>query len=126
MSEHGATEGLVTVTDISRAVVGDMPSSSPASEPLAVQREDGSWLIDGTMRAYEMKELLWIRILPGEQDRTFTTVGGFVMTFLGKVPAAGDHFEQNGWRYEVLDMDGNRVDKVLVSALPGEKPDNAD
>jgi putative hemolysin len=98
--------------------MGDLPASPSASEPLAVQREDGSWLIDGTMPAYELKELLGIRTLPGEQEGTFTTVGGFVMTSLGKVPAPGDHFEHNGWRFEVLDMDGNRVDKVLASALP--------
>jgi putative hemolysin len=126
VNEHGGVEGLVTVTDIVRAIMGDLPASPSASEPLAVQREDGSWLIDGTMPAYELKELLGIRTLPGEQEGTFTTVGGFVMTSLGKVPAPGDHFEHNGWRFEVLDMDGNRVDKVLVSALPGKQVSGED
>jgi putative hemolysin len=117
VNEHGGIDGMVTVTDILQAIVGDVPASSPG-ESLAVRREDGSWLIDGMMQGYELKELLGIRKLPGEEEGAFTTVGGFVMTHLGRVPKISDHFEHDGWRYEVVDMDGNRVDEVLVSAVP--------
>jgi putative hemolysin len=126
VDEHGGIEGLVTVTDLLQAIVGDVPNSSPSNEDVPVRREDGSWLIDGTMPAYEFKELLEIRKLPGETEGAFTSVGGFVMTFLGKVPKTGDHFEHGGWRFEVMDMDGNRVDKVLVSAVPQPEPGEID
>src|SRR5438093_1389588 len=107
----------LTITDLLQAIVGDVPASTLASEPLAVRRDDGSWLIDGMMPAYEFKELLDVRRLPHEEDGSFTTVGGFVMRSLGKVPRTGDHFECCGWRFEVVDMDSNRVDEVLVSPL---------
>jgi putative hemolysin len=74
-------------------------------------------LVDGTMSFYELRELPGIRKLPRESDGAFTTVGGFVMTFLGKVPQPTDHFVWDGWRFEVVDMDRNRVRKVLVSPV---------
>lgn len=116
VNEHGGIEGLVTVTDILQAIVG-FPSSAAEDEALMVPRDDGSWLVDGLTPAYQLKERLKIRKLPREQDGTYTTVGGFVMTSLGRVPKSGDRFEQDGWIYEVVDMDGNRVDKILISPV---------
>jgi putative hemolysin len=80
-----------------------------------VKREDGSWLVDGITPVWEFEETLGIREVSGEDEGAFTTMGGFVMLRLGRVPKAGDHFAHDGWRYEVVDMDGNRVDKVLVA-----------
>jgi putative hemolysin len=116
VNEHGAIEGIVTVTDILQAVVG-LPASEREDEALMVPRDDGSWLVDGLTPAYQLKEALQIRKLPRERDGTYTTAGGFVMTSLGRIPTSGDRFEQDGWSYEVLDMDGNRVDKILVSPI---------
>ncbi len=115
VDEHGGIEGLATMADMLRAVVGDLPSAQLPDAPRAVQREDGSWLVDGVLPTYEFKESLGIDRLPAEDEGGFTTVGGFVMAHLGRVPAVADRFDCDGWSYEVVDMDGNRVDKVLVA-----------
>jgi putative hemolysin len=119
VNEHGGAEGLITMHDILEAVVGDLPSPGDKPEPHATEREDGSWLVDGTTPVFEFKELLDIRDLPGEDDGGFTTLGGFVVAQMGRIPAAGEHFEVGAKRYEVVDMDRNRVDKVLVSEVAG-------
>lgn len=120
VDERGAVLGLVTLKDILEAIVGDLPAVGEPAEQGAVQREDGSWLADGMLPVADLKDLFELRKLPLEDEGTFTTLGGFVMTYLGRVPAASDHFECDGVRFEVLDMDGNRVDKVLVQRLPKE------
>lgn len=84
-------------------------------EPEAVQREDGSWLLDGMLLLDELKELLKIRELPFDEDGKHQTLGGLVTAVMGRIPGAGDHFEWNGFRFEVADMDGRRVDKVIVT-----------
>ena len=119
VNEHGGTEGLITMHDILEAVVGDLPSPGEKPESHATEREDGSWLVDGTTPVFEFKELLDIKDLPGEDDGSFTTLGGFVVAQMGRIPAAGDLFEVGRKRYEVVDMDRNRVDKVLVSDVAG-------
>ncbi len=89
-----------------------------------VQREDGSWLVDGSVTAERLKSALDIEAdLPGEEENAYNTLGGFVMHMLGRVPTVADHFDWEGLRFEVVDMDRNRVDKVLVSRLP-EGPAN--
>ena len=118
VDEHGAVGGLITVTDIMQAVVGDLHGAGEPPGPTATQREDGSWLVDGRMHVDDFKERLDIRDLPDEEEGGFATVGGFVMLILGRVPAPADHFDTPGWRFEVMDMDGTRVDKVLVSRIP--------
>jgi putative hemolysin len=114
--ERGNVEGLVTPTDILEALVGDMPDAEdPAGEePNVVVRADGSLLIDGLTAADELKERLGLPELPYE-DEDYQTVGGMVMAGLGRLPAVSDSFEWEGWRFEVVDMDGNRVDKVLAT-----------
>ncbi|MBL8189789.1 MAG: HlyC/CorC family transporter [Acidobacteria bacterium] len=114
VDEFGGVEGLVTLNDILEAIVGEMPAAGDATEPLFQQREDGSYLVDGSLSVSEFKKLFSIKHLPGEEDDWFQTVGGFVMTHLGKIPRAADHFEWGNLRFEVLDMDRNRVDKLLV------------
>ncbi|MCC7174910.1 MAG: HlyC/CorC family transporter [Bryobacterales bacterium] len=117
VNEHGGAEGLITIHDILEAVVGDLPAPGDKPEVQATQREDGSWLVDGAMPVFEFKDLLELKELPGEESGSFTTLGGFVVSRLGRLPAAGDTFEVGNRRYEVVDMDRNRVDKVLVSEM---------
>lgn len=116
VDEYGVIQGLVTLTDVLQAIVGDIPTVEDLAEPQAVQREDGSWLLDGMLPIYQFKELLHIedQELPGEQRGSYQTLGGFVVMHLGRIPTAADHFEWGSLRFEVMDMDGNRVDKVLV------------
>jgi putative hemolysin len=115
IDEYGSLQGLVTLNDIMESIVGDIATHDQKEEqPGAVRREDGSWLVDGMQTVEDFKELMEIESLPEEDTDTYQTLGGFVMMQLGRIPKAGDHFKQDGVRYEVMDMDGNRVDKVLV------------
>ena len=95
-------------------LVGDMPSWDNPEEPQKVQREDGSWLVDGMLPVEEFFELFDLEDLLEQSEGNYHTVGGFVITQLGRIPAAADHFEWQNLRIEVMDMDGNRVDKVLI------------
>jgi putative hemolysin len=108
---------LVTVNDILVELVGDFPSIEDADEPQAVQREDGSWLLDGMLPVEDFFELFGIEELSTENKGSYHTMGGFVITHLGKIPVAAEHFDWNGLRVEVVDMDGNRVDKILVMPI---------
>ncbi|MGE5657134.1 MAG: hemolysin family protein [Actinomycetota bacterium] len=118
VDEYGVIQGLVTLNDILVELVGDIPSLEDRDEPQAVQREDGSWLLDGMLPVEEFFELFDLEELPADERGNYHTMGGFVMTNLGRIPSATDCFEWNGLRLEVMDMDGNRVDKVLVMPLP--------
>ena len=114
--EFGAVQGLVTLIDVLEAIVGDLPDHGPRQAQAEIRRrEDGSWLIDATLPVGELKTLISLKIrLPREGDADYKTLGGFVMTYFGRIPAAGDWFEWGGWRFEVVDMDRHRIDKVLV------------
>jgi putative hemolysin len=118
VDEYGSLQGLVTLNDVMEAIVGELASSEPAAESEAVQREDGSWLLDGMLPVDELGDLLELGALPGEERSQYHTLGGFVMAELGHIPRAGDHFTWGGYRFEVMDMDGHRVDKVLATPLP--------
>lgn len=125
VDEYGELEGLVTLTDVLTAIVGDVPSSNAPEDQDIVQRDDGSWLVDGSVSAERLKSELDIDgDLPGEEESAFNTLGGFIMHMLERMPAVTDQFEWEGWRFEVVDMDKNRVDKVLVTriATPGQEP----
>jgi len=117
LDEHGGLEGLLTMNDVLQAIVGDIPQTDRQEEPEAVQRSDGSWLLDGALPIEEARDLLKLGTLPGETEKHYETLGGFVMDFLGRIPSAADYFRWGGMRFEVMDMDGLRVDKVLV--VPG-------
>ena len=114
VDEYGVIQGLVTLNDIMVEIVGDVASADEPEDPQAVQREDGSWLLDGMLAVDEFFEIFDIKDLPFDHRGSYQTLGGFVITHLGRIPAATDHFEWEGMRFEVMDMDGNRVDKVLV------------
>ncbi len=112
IDEFGALQGLLTITDILEEIVGEMESD----EPQATQRQDGSWLLDGMLEVDEFKEIFHLPVLPHEDE--YETLSGFVMVSLGRVPQPTDRFEWHGLNFEVMDMDGRRVDKVLVTTLP--------
>lgn len=114
LDEYGGIQGLLTSTDLLEAMVGDLPELHEKLDPDIVRREDGSHLLNGLLAIDRFKELYSLKQLPGEEERLFQTLGGFVMTTLGRVPKAGDHFHFESLRIEVVDMDGNRVDKLLV------------
>jgi putative hemolysin len=105
---------MVTLTGILEAIVGALPARGEVPEPKIVRREDGSWLIDGMLSVEELKELLGIGQLP-EEEEGYETLAGFVLHRLGRVPRIADHFEWNDLRFEIVDMDANRIDRVLVA-----------
>ena len=119
--EYGSILGLVTLDDVLRDILGDVATAHAheGDEPDAIQRNDGSWLVEGTTPVDDVEELLDVKSLYDDEDDEdeSQTLGGFIMARLGRIPQAGDTFESAGWRYEVVDMDGHRVDKVLVSRV---------
>lgn len=117
IQEYGDIQGLITLNDILEAIVGDISSTGDLDNPQAVQREDGSWLFDGMLPIDEFKDILHIRELPEEASGDYETLAGFVLIELGRVPIATDHFEWGTLRFEVVDMDGRRIDKVLVQPI---------
>jgi putative hemolysin len=111
LDEYGTVEGLVTLTDILEAIVGDIPASALDDEPTAVQRDDGSWLLDGRMPLDEFRDLFKLTAIP---EGDFHTLAGLVVTHLGHIPRVAESFDDFGLHFEVVDMDGNRVDRILV------------
>jgi putative hemolysin len=120
IDEYGGLQGLVTISDILGAIVGENLLSSQIEEDAIIAREDGSWLIDGKLSTDELKELLKLDELPDEKSADYQTLGGFIMTMLGRIPAPTDHFIWEQFDFEVVDMDGFRVDKVLVRSSTEE------
>ncbi len=112
--EYGGIEGIITINDLAEALVSEVALSNDECAVEIIARADGSYLVDGKMAIHAFKQALNIKELPQETARAYQTVGGFVMMMLGRVPKAGDHFEWSDWRVEVMDMDGRRVDKILV------------
>ena len=123
IDEFGGLQGLVTVFDILESIVGDIPSAGEVVEAEVVQREDGSWLVDGRLPVDEFKELFRLPSLPDESRGYYQTLGGFVMSYLGRIPSAADNFDWADLHFEVMDMDGFRVDKVLIIPLGDGKTD---
>jgi len=119
IDEYGGVMGFVTLFDVLEAIIGELPSKGEVDEPEIVQREDGSYLLDGLLPIDEFKDLLDIDSLPEEDKVGYQTVGGFVMNQIGSIPAPGQCFKLEDLRVEVLDMDGHRVDKVLVTRQAG-------
>jgi putative hemolysin len=117
VDEYGDIQGMVTLADVMSVLVGEVSLSGEAQEPDAVQREDGSWLMDGGVSLDRFRELLGTATgFPGEEAGNYHTLAGFVLYQLGYIPKASEHFDWDGLRFEVLDMDGNRIDRLLVSA----------
>lgn len=119
MDEYGEVQGLVTDSDFLGAIVGEIGAAG-APAPSAIQaREDGSWLVEGGLPIEELQDAFELGSLPGQDEHQFTTVAGFVLHQLGRIPESADHFDWEDLRFEVVDMDGRRVDKVLVRRRSG-------
>ena len=116
VDEYGAVQGVITVRDVLEAITGEFSSPS-AEDAWAVMRADGSWLMDGMIPVPEMKDRLEIRDLPEEDRGRYNTLAGMIMLLLGHLPRTTDVVEWDSWRFEVVDLDGKRVDKVLVSRI---------
>lgn len=115
VDEYGEVQGLATLSDVLASIVGDLASSDGAEAKDFVKREDGSWLVDGSVPIERLKLQLKIDyVFPGEKKNAYITTGGLIIYLLGKIPSEGDFVEYGGCRFEVVDMDHNRVDKVLV------------
>jgi putative hemolysin len=115
VDEFGHFEGMVTRADILDAIAGAFDADTDAGEPEAVQRADGSWLIAGWMPADEMAEMLRLKL---PDRRAYDTAAGFLLALFERVPATGDVVEDSGWRFEIVDMDGRRIDKILAARAP--------
>jgi putative hemolysin len=116
--EFGSIQGIVSLIDVMEAIVGDLPEPGDRREPEAVQRENGSWLVDGSLDVADLKARFSFGPLPGEDGGNFETLGGFVLDRFGHIPGVGESFEWSGWRFEIMDMDRHRVDKVLLTKQP--------
>lgn len=126
VDEYGELQGLVTLTDVLTSIVGELPSSDTAEEQDIIQRTDGSWLVDGSVAIERLKAVMDIDAdLPGEDENAYNTLGGLVMYVLGRIPVETDQFEVAACRLEVVDMDKNRVDKVLLTKLTPPTEDGA-
>ncbi|MBU0915654.1 MAG: hemolysin family protein [Gammaproteobacteria bacterium] len=116
VDEYGEVQGVITLRDVLEAITGEFTPAEP-NDAWAVQRDDGSWLIDGLIPAPELKDRLEIKNLPDEDRGRYNTLAGLVMLLLGRLPRVTDVVEWHGWRFEVVDMDGKRIDKILASRL---------
>ena len=121
VDEFGGIIGIITPIDVLESIVGSLPVVDESVERQALQREDGSWLFDGAIPVEEVKDLLELSVLPEEESGNYETLGGLMMEQFGRIPVAGDYFEWSDLRFEVMDMDGHRVDKVLVSQAPKDQ-----
>jgi putative hemolysin len=125
VDEFGGITGMVTDYDILEAIVGEIPEDGADTDYLAVQRDDGSWLFDGLIVIDELKDILHLHEMPGEDRAAYQTLSGFVMSELGRIPKTGAKFTYDGFEFEVVDMDGRRVDRVLVTQIePEDAPEN--
>ncbi len=121
VDEYGGTAGILTLHDLMEAIVGDLGPEEPGEQDEAVRRADGSWLLGGGLLIDEVNDLIGANAIP-EVEGAYQTLGGFLMTRLGRIPSPGEILTWNGWAFEVVDMDGNRVDKVLVEAKAPNPP----
>ena len=114
VDEYGAVQGVITERDLLEAITGEFVGVDPGEEAWATQRADGSWLMDGLIPIPELKDRLELKDVPEEERGRYNTLAGMVMLLLGRLPGTGDSVEWEGWRFEVVDLDGKRVDKLLV------------
>lgn len=117
MDEYGEVQGLVTDSDFLGAIIGEIGTEGTPVSPGIRARDENSWLVEGGLTIEDLQDALDLGPLPGQEEHEFTTVAGFVLHQLGRIPEVADHFDWDGLRFEVVDMDGRRVDTVLVSRI---------
>lgn len=122
VNEYGNTEGIVTLNDVLEGLVGDLPEPDEQGSPYITRRDDGTYLLDGLLEIDEFKDFLGLKTLPREDDSDFRTLGGFVTSYMDRIPQASESFAFGGWQFEVMDMDGSRVDKLLVTQDATDEP----
>ncbi|MFN3887680.1 MAG: hemolysin family protein [Aquabacterium sp.] len=120
VDEYGEVQGVITLRDVLEAITGEF-TPAEADDAWAIQREDGSWLVDGLIPVPELKDRLGLKSLPDEDRGRYNTLAGMVMLLLGRLPHTTDSVEWLNWRFEVVDMDGKRIDKVLATRLPDDR-----
>ncbi|HMN18692.1 MAG TPA: hemolysin family protein [Ignavibacteriaceae bacterium] len=120
IDEYGSFEGIITLHDLIENIFGDLPDKHEEEEIAIIKRDDGSLLIDGSILIDELKEHLHINF---EDEENYSTLGGFMMYKLNRIPTAGDKFEYKSYMFEIVDMDGKRVDKVLVTRIENSEPE---
>lgn len=123
VDEYGSVEGIATITDVLETIAGDLPEPGETEEVDAIRRDDGSWLVNGSMPVDEFEDVLGIR---GIRNGDYHTMAGYVLSQLGHIPVSGESFERGGVRYEVVDMDGRRIDKILVIPAAEEAGEDED
>lgn len=118
VDEYGEIQGLVTMTDVMEALVGDIGTAEESTDSDIVRRDDGSWLVDGALALPRLNEVVGLEgAVSAEHSEGYNTLGGLVLAKLRRMPRPGDNFEVGGYRFEVIDMDHNRVDKLLISQV---------
>lgn len=121
VDEFGSVSGLITLNDLLEGIVGDIPGIDETDDPIATQRADGTWLIDGRYQIDRFKELFDYNVeFPDEKEDNFATIAGFILSFCGKIPNEGDKFSYDRFCFEIVDMDGNKIDKILITDLGPE------
>lgn len=121
VDEYGDIQGMVTLNNLMSAVFGPLAKSMEVGEPKVVQRADGSWLIDGSLGVDDLRELLGLSTLPQEEEQEYRTLAGMIMAHFARIPGVSESFNFGGYSFEIVDLDGARIDKVLVSQLPSEQ-----
>lgn len=120
VDEYGIIQGLVTLSDIFGTIAGDLPPSQPGPDPSAFYREDGAWLIDGLLPIEKFREIFHLTNPSDEDEGRYHTIAGFVISHLNRIPVRRSIMKYSGFSFEVLDMDGKRIDKLLVT--PPQNP----
>ncbi|MEC4721974.1 hemolysin family protein [Noviherbaspirillum sp. CPCC 100848] len=124
IDEYGEVQGIVTLQDVMEAITGEFKTHR-AEDAWAVQREDGSWLLDGLIPVPELKDRLGLKVVPEEERGRYNTLSGMVMLLLGRLPMTGDRCEWEEWTFEIVDLDGKRIDKVLAIPMPMPKAEDS-
>jgi len=125
VDEYGDIQGIVTVKDLIEAITGEFQTDDE-EDAYAIQRDDGSWLLDGLISSHDLKDRLKIKNLPEEERGLYNTLSGLIMMQLGRIPKSADKIEWAGWLFEIVDMDGKRIDKVLATHIHREEVDDQD